>query len=133
MSRENVEVVRLVVDAVNRRDADALAALLAADAEIVPVRAALEEGTVYRGPGMAARWLDAVDDAWEDLRAEIGELRDLGDRVVAFGRLRGRGRGSGAAVDVEVVSVTRFRDGLVTWMRLFSNRDEALEAVGPRE
>jgi ketosteroid isomerase-like protein len=133
MSRENVEVVRLVVDAVNRRDADALTALLAADAEIVPIRAALEEGTAFRGPGMAARWFTAVDDAWEDLRAEISELRDLGERVVAFGRLRGRGRESGAAVDVEVVSVIQFRDGLVTWMRLFSNRAEALEAVGLRK
>jgi ketosteroid isomerase-like protein len=133
MSRENVEVVRLVVDAVNRRDADALTALLTADAEIVPIRAALEEGTVFRGPGMAARWLTAVDEAWDDLRTEISELRDLGDRVVAFGRLRGRGRESGAAVDVEVVSVIRFRDGLITWMRVFSNRAEALEAVGLRE
>jgi ketosteroid isomerase-like protein len=48
MSRENVEIVRAALDAFNRRDREGFGAILAEDAEIVPVRAALE-GTVYRG------------------------------------------------------------------------------------
>ena len=49
MSDENVEIMRAAIEAFNRRDGEGFGALLARDAEIVPVRAALE-GTVYRGP-----------------------------------------------------------------------------------
>lgn len=45
MSQENVETMRTAMDAFNRRDGAGFGALLARDAEIVPVRAVLE-GTV---------------------------------------------------------------------------------------
>jgi hypothetical protein len=44
-----VETMRAAMAAFNRRDGEALGAVLAEDAEIVPVRAAVD-GTVYRGP-----------------------------------------------------------------------------------
>jgi hypothetical protein len=40
MSQENVEAMRVAMEAFNRRDADAFGAFFADDAEIVPVRAA---------------------------------------------------------------------------------------------
>jgi hypothetical protein len=46
---QNVEISRQGVEAFNRRDVEALEALSAADAKLVPLRAALE-GTAYRGP-----------------------------------------------------------------------------------
>jgi hypothetical protein len=53
MSRKNVEVGREVMEAFNQRDGAGFAAFLAVDAQIVPVRAALE-ATVYRGSDAAA-------------------------------------------------------------------------------
>ena len=132
MSRANVESARAVVEAFNRRDVEALTALLAQDVEIVPIRAAVES-TVYRGPDAAAQWYAAVDESWEDLKVEIEEVRDRGDRVLVLGRIRGRGRGSGAAIDVEAASVGYFRDGLITRLHHFTNRAEALEAAGLAE
>jgi hypothetical protein len=44
--------------------------VLAEDAEIVPVRAAVD-GTVYRGPDAGAQYCAAVEESWENLRWEI--------------------------------------------------------------
>ena len=52
MSEANVEAMRMAMDAFNRRDGEQFDALLTADAEIVPVRAALE-GTTYRGADLS--------------------------------------------------------------------------------
>jgi uncharacterized protein len=132
MSEENVECMRAVIEAFNRRDVEALKALLVTDAEIVPIRAAME-GTVYRGPDAAEQWFAAIDESWEELRVEIEEARDGGDLVLGLGRIRGRGRESGAPIDVEAASVAYFRGGLITVLHNYTNRAEALEAAGLSE
>jgi ketosteroid isomerase-like protein len=132
MSQENVEIVRVAMEAFNRRDGEGFGALLASDAEIVPVRAVLE-GTVYRGPGAAAQYCAAVDDSWENLRWEIEEIQDDDGWVLVLGQIRGRGRGSGAVLDVRAAWVARFREGLVTNFHTYTDRGEALEAVGLSE
>src|SRR5579871_1332563 len=98
MSQENVKVVQAALDAFNRRDGDGFGAILAEDAEIVPVRAVLE-GTIYRGRKAGAEYCAAVEASWEDLRWEVEEIRDDEDWVLAIGRIHGLGRGSGAAID----------------------------------
>jgi ketosteroid isomerase-like protein len=70
-----VEIMRAALDAFNRRDGEGFGALLARDAEIVPVRAALE-GTTYRGPDAASQYCSAVDESWENLKWEVEEIRD---------------------------------------------------------
>jgi ketosteroid isomerase-like protein len=132
MSQENVEAMRLAMETFNRRDADAFGAFFADDAEIVPVRAALE-GTVYRGPDAAAQYCAAVDESWDNLVWEVEDMRDGGDWVLAFGRIRGEGRGSGVGIDARAGWVARFTDGLVTSFHTYADRGEALEAVGLSE
>jgi ketosteroid isomerase-like protein len=132
MSRENVEAMRAAMEAFNRRDGEGLSALLASDAEVVPMRTVLD-GTVYRGPDAAAQYCVAVEESWENLKWEVEELRDGGGWVLALGRIQGRGRESGAQVDARAGWVALFRDGLVTSFHTYSDRDEALEAVGLSE
>jgi ketosteroid isomerase-like protein len=132
MSEKNAETLRALADAFNRRDAEALQALLAADVRIVPIRAALED-TAYSGPTAAADWLEAVDASWEDFTTEVTEVLSAGDRLVGVGRIRARGPASGANIDVEIASVVGFRDGLVQSLRIYSNRDEAFRAAGLSE
>ena len=64
MSQENVEIVRRVFDAFNRRDIAAFLELLDPDVEWVPVLAVLE-GSVYRGHGDIRRWLKTSTTDWE--------------------------------------------------------------------
>jgi ketosteroid isomerase-like protein len=132
MSQENVEIMRAAIEAFNRRDGEGFGALLAVDAEIVPVRAALE-GTVYRGRTAATQYGAAVESSWENLTWEVDEIRDGDNWVLALGRIQGRGRGSGAAIDAKGAWLARFKDGLVTNFRTYPDRREALEAVGQEE
>jgi ketosteroid isomerase-like protein len=129
MSQENVETMRAALAAFGRRDGKAFGALLDKDAEIVPVRAALE-GIVYRGPAAGMEYCAAVDASWEDLTWEIEDVRHGEDWVLALGRIRGRGRDSGANIDARGGWVARFRAGLITNFQTHSNRAAALKAVG---
>ena len=132
MSQENLEGVRTAMEAFNRRDAEAFGALFAEDAEIVPVRVAVD-GTVYRGPDAASQYCAAVDESWEQLRWDVEEIRDGGEWVLALGHIRGRGRGSGAVIDARAGWLARFHEGRITNFRTYSDREQALDAVGLRE
>ena len=132
MSQQNVEALKAAMEAFNRRDGERFDALLAADAEIVPVRAAVE-GTVYRGRDAATQYCAAVDEAWENLRWEVEEFRDGGGWVLALGRIQGRGRDSGATIDARGGWVARFCEGRLKTFRTYPDRAEALEAVGLSE
>ena len=98
MSQENVEVMRRLIAAFNSGDGEAFDGFLTSDAEVVPVRAALE-GTIYRGPDAGTQYCTAVDQSWENLRWEVEEIRDGGEQVLALGHIRGEGRDSGVAID----------------------------------
>ena len=132
MSQENLDVMRKAMEAFNRRDGQTINALLSANAEIVPVRAAVE-GTVYRGNEAGEEYCRAVDAAWENLRWELDEMHHDGDWVLAVGWIRGVGRGSGAAIDARAGWVAHVRDGLITRFQTYADRAEALEAVGLSE
>ena len=117
------------MSAFNRRDGKAFDALLADDAEVMPMRSTLE-GTIYRGADAGTQYCAAVEESWADLEWEVEEMRADSDWVLALGRIRGQGRVSGAGIDVEAAWVARFRDGLITSFRTWTNRTEALRAVG---
>jgi ketosteroid isomerase-like protein len=121
--------MRAAMAAFNRRDGEALGAVLAEDAEIVPVRAAVD-GTVYRGPGCRRAVLRRGRGGWENLRWEIEEMHEGGDWVLALGHIRGRGRGSGVDVDARAGWVARFREGEVTNFHTYADRADAFDAVG---
>jgi ketosteroid isomerase-like protein len=132
MSQENVEWMRGAMEAFNQRDGAALDGFLATDAEIVPVRAALE-GTTYRGADAGTQYCIAVIQSWEELRWDVEELRDGDGWVLALGHIRGQGRDSGVAIDARAGWLASFRDGLITRFQTYANRNEALEAAGLSE
>jgi ketosteroid isomerase-like protein len=129
MPGENVDVMRRAMEAFNHRDGDRFDALLAADALIVPVRAAVE-GTVYRGSEAGTQYCAAVESSWEDLRWEIEEIREGGGWVIALGRIRGKGRDSGAAIDSRAGWVAHFSEGQIRKFQTYADRTGALKAVG---
>ena len=131
MSQENVDRFQTAVAAFNQRDGGKFDQLLAPDAEIVPVRAAIE-GTTYRGRDAASQYVAAVDDSWESLRWELDEVREAGDFVLGLGHIR-RGRGTGATIDTNGGWVAQFREGLMIRFRTCTSRVEALEAAGLSE
>ena len=102
--------------------------MLADDAEIVPLRAALE-GTVYRGPDAVDQFWTAIEESWATVQMDVDELSEHGDRVLAVGRLRGRARETGIELDSPMGWVATFDDGEVVSLRTYPTVAEARVAA----
>lgn len=91
MSEAQVEVVRGLFVAFNRRDLEGQLELLSEDYEwhAAFTGGGLVEGSVYHGrEGFKRCWRDQAE-TWAEIKLEVQELRDLGHRVLApcLGRL----------------------------------------------
>lgn len=129
MSHENVEIVKRAYEAWNRRD---MAAVLGAcDYEIEWwERDDVPDPTVHRGLNAVGARFAELDDMWIGLGLQPQEFIDAGDFVVVPFRLTGRGRASGAPFDEDEVQVFRLRNGKIIELREYSEKAEALRAVG---
>jgi ketosteroid isomerase-like protein len=63
-------------------------------------------------------------------RSVAEECRDLGDRVLVLGRLKGRGKGSGAPVDQPSTTIVDFRGDRIWRVRAYFDRADGLRAAG---
>jgi ketosteroid isomerase-like protein len=135
MSQENVEVFKRAFDAVNRGDAEALVAELDPEVEWHGAILMAMGGTqtVYRGHEGVREWLRDLYETLSDFQAEYPEIRDLGDRTVAIGRVRARGAVSEAEIESPHGTVTDFKDGKAIRVRTYLDPNEALEAAGLSE
>ena len=127
MSRENVEIVRRAYDALNRRDLEATREFTHPNAVF---RTTVE---TFRGHDGLTEWVRKVDEILEGYRLTVDEIIDAGDRVLAFTHQSARGKGSGIEIEHHVAHVWTIQDGRVTAFQAFTDRSEALEAVGLRE
>ncbi len=125
MSKENVEVVRRIVDAYVAGDPER--AIDDSDPEIVWNPA---EEAPTQGHEAVREYLRRWEDEWEVLRTVAEEYIDAGDRVVVTVHFAGRGRESGIDVDTRLYEVWTIRAGKAVRMDEFTERAEALEAAG---
>jgi ketosteroid isomerase-like protein len=131
MPDESIDVVRLVVDATNRRDADAFVAALSPDVEWEDNLFGTEGGRTYRGAAEVRDWLNEVWQPWETLHMEALEIIPAPDgRVFVEFELTARGKESGAETHARFWTVTQIADGKIQSRRTFRDRGEALEAAG---
>ena len=123
-----------MVDAYNRRDVDGLfAVLVTPDLEWWPAVRRAYGGGCYRGREGFERFAAVISEVWEELQNTAEEFRDLGDRVLVLGRLRGRGKGSGAQVEAPLAMILDFRGDRIRRMRAYLDRAEAFRAAGVSE
>ena len=132
MSAEGIEAFKRAEAAFARRDIDALVAEYDPEIEWYPGMAALLAGEtmVYRGHAGIRQLVHDMDDAFSVVELELDEYRDLGDRVLAIGRIRTRGRAS----DIETVSSVAYlmdrKAGKAVRVRTYTDAAEAIEAAG---
>jgi ketosteroid isomerase-like protein len=137
MSQENVEIVRRLLDAVDRRDTAAVLARYHPEVEMDFSRSPFADFTGqghYHGLGEVRSAFRDWYDAWENVGIEVNELVDAGEQVISVFTYRGRGRVS--QVDVEwkrMAGVWTIREGKIVRVVWLRTRDDALEAVGLRE
>ena len=138
MSRENVEVVRRIFEAIRRGDVAASFALYDPQIEWDTSQGSVGEllgGRLYRGHEEVRSVFRHLYEAWADFEVCLEELIDAGDeQVIAVVTGRGRGRASGVEVEQkDQGSVWTIRDGKVVRVVWFFTREDALEAVGLAE
>jgi ketosteroid isomerase-like protein len=135
MSQENVDTFARGVEAYNRRDVEALIANADPGIEWYPAILGKLSGkaTVYRGHDGLRQLMVDIDDTLAEIHVEFPEVRDLGNQVLAVGRIRTRGKASGAVTEAPLGYVADFREGKVTRVRTYLDPSEALEAAGLSE
>ena len=70
-----------------------------------------------------------IEDVFEDLVIEAGEITEHGDRLMVATRVSGRGKGSGVAIEARIFHVWTLRDGLAARLEVFSNGEQARAAL----
>jgi ketosteroid isomerase-like protein len=129
MSQENVETVGRAIAAINARAIDAYLACCTEDVELLTPLAAV--GGEYLGPDGIRRFFTDIEDAGPDFRIEVDRTQAVGDsNVIVFMRTSATGRTSGIVNGTESTNVYDFVEGKISRIRIFLDRDAALEAVG---
>jgi ketosteroid isomerase-like protein len=132
MSEENVDVVRMGYEAMNRGDLDAVVSRFDPDAEIVTALSAVQGGS-YRGHRGLRSWWGEISRHFADVHFAARDLADLGDVVLATTTVSARGQGSAVDVEQEFTHVFRFRGARIVWFKSYMERAAAIEALGLRE
>ena len=127
MSQENMELARRSVDAFNRRDLDALLALMDEGVEGVPPLASMEGS--YHGHAGIRRWWESLFQGLPDFTIEVVEVRDPGDLTIAVLRNHAHGAVSGTPIEQRLWLVGKWRNRKVIWWQTFRDEAEALEAA----
>jgi ketosteroid isomerase-like protein len=134
MSEENVEIVRAIYEAFNRRDWDAL--FRHADPDFA---------FTYRNPGLTpdagtrlgreevVAFADEYGGAFDRLIWEPEEFFDAEDRIVALVSVRSRPRGGGLDLVVPNGHLWTIHGGVVLSLESFPEPQSALEAAGLSE
>src|SRR5262245_16280212 len=130
MSEENIEALRRGYAAVHRGDIDGLLATVHPEVEFTSLIAEAE-GETFRGHDGVRRWWKEVVLPLGGLQAELEEIRDSGDTVIA--RVLGTYHPRGVEVHQTFWHVLHFRDGKAERWQFCRTEEEALEAAGVRE
>jgi len=130
MPSENLELVERAHRALNGGDIDALVNICSEEFRL-DMSDRIFNPAVYDGHDGIRRFYAEVQEVWETYVWDPERLIEAGSDVVALLRSTGRGRESGAEVERETAIVWSLRDGSLTGLRFYRNRDEALKQRPP--
>ena len=131
MAQENVELVRRLTDAYNRRDLDAMLAEWAPDAVVDWSNARSFDAGVYRGRDEIRAFIERFLVAWDEVRTEFVDdpVEVAEGLLIAENVAYMRGR-DGIEVEARSAWLITIRNGEQTSLTLFQTKREALEAAG---
>jgi ketosteroid isomerase-like protein len=124
-----VALIRGAFDAFSRRDVEGLVAACHPDVEFhLPTARLTRVGLPYRGHDGVRTYVRDAARVWAELRLQPREFREIGDSVVAIGRVYAWG--AGRVVDTPAAWVWQLRDGLAVRIDVYETGAEALAAAG---
>jgi ketosteroid isomerase-like protein len=119
----NSALVRSAIDAYNRRDLDALRALMTEDVELRPPVFELT-GRAYLGHAGISEWLRDVDESFAKAQIVPIELHDIGDRVLAMTEFQVEGHAGRVELGSELGLVCDVADGrIASWLGFFNHAE----------
>ena len=130
MSQRNVDTVRRTLEAYEAGDIETMLSFMDPNGELYSAIIGGAEGKVYRGHAGFRSWFAETEVAFETLSTELTEFRDLGDRVLGFGRVHARGRESGVELDSATGWLFTLREGKIVRAEGYLDPAKALEAAG---
>ena len=132
VSQENVEIVRRGWEAWAEGDLDTLFELFDPAAEWHTTNLlGWPEDDVYYGHDGIRRFFEEWLSSWDHYEAGAEEYLDAGDgRVLVICWQRGLGPGGHVPVQMDWAQICTLKRGLVCRLEAYSDRDEALKAVG---
>jgi ketosteroid isomerase-like protein len=132
MSQKNVEIVGRAITALNKRDIEDYLGCCTEDVTLRTPLAAV--AGAHEGPEGIRRFFSDIEDTGPDFRIEIERMEAFSaERVLAFVRVTATGRASGVPTQVETANVYELTEGRIRRIDIYTDRQEALEAVGRRE
>jgi ketosteroid isomerase-like protein len=132
MSSGNVEIVRSIYEAFNRRDWDAVFRDQHPEGQLLLPPGAINQ-QIHRGrEEIQAYWQDMLS-TFEWASVEPDRLIEKGDQLVAIVKIRVQPKGTSAEIEITNGHLWTLRDGKTVSMRLFPEPEKALEAAGLQE
>jgi hypothetical protein len=124
----SLEIVQRWTSAYNGRDMSGITALTDPGFEFRSVFVALESS--FRGHEGLQLYFTQLDDAYQSFQVVPSDLLDAGDAVLMTADACWRGKGSGATGATPIFVAFRLKGGKVHSVETFTDRGEALIAVG---
>jgi ketosteroid isomerase-like protein len=122
------ELVREIIEALNRGDVDGMLALMHPDFEWRPLEASPVAG-VCRGHDEVRRYVEEWRSTFEGVRLDLEDATEVADRIVAVVRGHGRGRASGLKLDSRFCQVWTVRGETALRMEEYATREEGLAVL----
>jgi ketosteroid isomerase-like protein len=132
MSKENVEIVRRFLEVYNRRDFEGIVEVIDPTFEFWSRFIGIE--SVHRATeGYPQSYFKMLDEAYDHFEVVLGEFIDAGAAVLTAGHAEWRGKASGVQGETPVFPAFWLRAKKIFRAETFTDRAEALEAVGLSE
>ena len=123
----NVDIFQRLLETFNREGIEGVLPFYTDDAEVYDPD--LPAGT-YRGQDGVRRVIEQLISGFENVEIQDFKLLAAGDRVVALLRTRARGGRIDLEVEMHDAHTLTFRDGKITYWRLYLDQTEALSDAG---
>jgi ketosteroid isomerase-like protein len=131
VSSANIDIVRATYEAFNHESRETMLEFLHPEIEWDESDLPARRPGVYHGHAGIVSLLEENATLWENICIAIDDIAEGGDdRVIAFIRAKGRGRNTGVDVELASAQVWTIRDGKAVHVRLYLDREEALQAAG---
>jgi ketosteroid isomerase-like protein len=127
----DVELVRGIIEALNRSDVDGMLTQMHPDFEWRPLEAS-PVARVYRGHEDVRRYVEDWLSTFESVRLDLEDPVEVADRVVVTVHGHGRGRASGVELVTRFCQVWTLRGGTAVGMEEYATREQGLAVVRSR-